>query len=305
MHSSKLLVRLPNWVGDVIMTLPAIDLLQSQNITPVLLGKPWIHDLLQDLKIPLHTWPKEPKDIIQRLKHLDEKNILLFPNSLSSAVYARLGQKKPIGYGANLRTCLLATHFTRPQLDYEAQIFYHLTYQYLKTITHSSLEYEHHIIPKLPISSSSIDSAKLLLKTHQISQNYIVLCPFAHGLNRQKQSKRWPHWQALCETLPAKSYIICPGPHETEEAYRQFPNAIILKNIPLNIYAAVCQLSTVVIANDSGPMHIAAAVGAHTIGLFGATDPKRAAPHNAQVLGAFNHWPKLTEVIEKIQFHHA
>ena len=301
MPKSSLLVRLPNWIGDVIMCLPAIDLLQRHGITPILFGKPWIHELLQELKLPLYTWPRKLSDVKTLLKQFKESDMLLYPNSFSSAFDARWCGKKPIGYRIDGRSCLLSTRYSKPELDYEAAIFYHLSHVYLQTILKTKLNDDNPIIPQLPISKDCLESARQLLTAHNITSPYLLLCPFAHGMNRQKQPKKWPYWQQLCMALPKKSYIICPGPHEIEEAHHYFPDAIILEHIPLNIYAALCHYAKLVIANDSGPMHIAAAVGANTIALFGATDPQRSAPKNAEVLGKWQQWPNLEQVRNKIE----
>ena len=42
----SLIIRLPNWVGDVIMALPALQSLQQSGIELLLFGKPWANDLL-------------------------------------------------------------------------------------------------------------------------------------------------------------------------------------------------------------------------------------------------------------------
>lgn len=297
MSHSRLLVRLPNWVGDVIMCLPAINLLQTYGITPILFGKPWIHHLLEGLELPLYTWPQSTRKILNLLRSFPEQSMLLYPNSFSSAFYARLAGKSSIGFSGDSRKYMLSRSFTKPKLDYEAAIFYHLTHAYLKSQGQTKIPYDHRIIPKLNLRSESLTLAKTILNTHKVPDQFYILCPFAHGVNRQKQSKKWPYWQELCDTLPPKSYVICPGPNEQEEAYQSFPKAIILENIPLNIYGALCQLAGKVVANDSGPMHISAAVGSPTLALFGATDPKRAAPRNVQVLGEWHRWPSLEQVL--------
>ena len=57
-----------------------------------------------------------------------------------------------------------------------------------------------------------------------------------------------------------------------------------------------------VIANDSGVSHIAAAVGAKQITLVGVTDTKRTGPWNpdALVLGENGRWPEVSEVIDSL-----
>ena len=45
--------------------------------------------------------------------------------------------------------------------------------------------------------------------------------------------------------------------------------------------AALMKKASLVISNDSGPMHLAAAMGTPVIGLFGPTDPRRVGPYGA------------------------
>ena len=88
----------------------------------------------------------------------------------------------------------------------------------------------------------------------------------------------------------------------TEDAKVACPDATHLPPTNLGTYAALCKEAQLVIANDSGISHVAAAVGARQITLVGVTDPKRTGPWNpnAIVLGKENQWPTEDEVIQKI-----
>jgi heptosyltransferase-2 len=86
----SLIIRLPNWIGDAIMCLPALLQLQKLNIPLILLGRPWIHELFKHLDIPMLSCPKSKNATIKVLKTIPAKNILLFTNSFSSAMVARL-----------------------------------------------------------------------------------------------------------------------------------------------------------------------------------------------------------------------
>ena len=81
------------------------------------------------------------------------------------------------------------------------------------------------------------------------------------------------------------------------------PDATHLPPTNLGTYAALCKEAQLVIANDSGISHVAAAVGARQITLIGVTDPKRTGPWNpnAIVLGEEGRWPSKEEVISKIE----
>ena len=299
--SHGLLVRLPNWVGDVIMALPAIKSLQNAGIPITLLGRPWIHDLLHGLNIPKLSYPQSQYKAIQCLKACPEKNILLLTNSFSSALNAKLAGKASFGYAQDGRRVLLNHAIKKPSLVHETDIFHHLATKFLTT---SHLHYQSKIstmlVPQLPLRQEAIEKAQSLLNRHSIDFPYIVLCPFAHGLNRQKQPKKWPHWPAFAKTIKKYRPIVCPGPKEIEEARKYFPDAIILPNLNLETYAAILKLASKIIPNDSGPLHMAAAVHQEyaPIGLFGVTPPERTGPKNARILGSAHQWPEIHEVLD-------
>lgn len=299
MSQNQLLVRLPNWIGDVIMALPAIDALRSHGINPILIGRPWVHDLLDGLSLTCISWPKTLTAGVKLLKQQPCQDMLLFPNSFSSALIAKLAQKKVIGYAGDGRSFLLNTRLKKPLHNHESEIFYSLSGETL----HHWYNIEHnqpYKAPFLQIHHEALKKAQTLLNDHKIVDNFIVLCPFAHGLNPEGQPKKWPYWQELEKELSHKTCVICPSPTEWEQATQCFPNSIILRNIPLNTYAGLLSMASAVIANDSGPMHIASAVGARTIAIFGATDPLRAAPTNAEILGTKSEWPSVKAVLNQL-----
>ncbi len=63
-------------------------------------------------------------------------------------------------------------------------------------------------------------------------------------------------------------------------------------------YAGILALSDEVIANDTGPMHLADAVGAKVLGIFGHSDPRRTRPWGGHYLGEKGRWPTVAEVVD-------
>ena len=290
MHTKpqQLIVRLPNWVGDVIMCLPALQLLQQQGINLILVGKPWIHDLLQAMPYELHTYINQSS-----LKKIPCKAMLLLTNSFSSAVKARIAGKKCLGYATDGRRLLLQKSIQKSKNRHETMVFLTLAQEaliYFFGLTPQILS-EDDTKPKLTIASTST--------SYHAKPPYVVLCPFAHGTTRDKKSKKWPQWQALAQEIAHLNPIICPGPNEIAEAHEFFPNTQPLHHLSLHEYAEVLSHAHLVIANDSGPMHIAAALHTPTIGLFGVTDPERTGPKTAIILGNAQEWPSLEMVITK------
>ena len=279
----KLIIRLPNWVGDVIMCLPALAYLHRHGIKLILFGKPWIHDLLQDMPYELHTY----QDRIN-LKNIPCRQFLLLTNSFSSALIGRLAKKKCLGYATDSRRLLLHRFIQKPKNHHETDLFLALAQEALLHFFGLSADIidADDYIPKLTITTSS-----------KTVPPYVVLCPFAHGLTRDNKSKKWPYWQDLVKEIAHLNPIICPGPNEIAQAQQYFPEAQLRFGLSLYEYARLLSHAKLVIANDSGPMHMAAALNTTTIGLFGVSDPRRTGPKTAIILGSADEWPSLELVL--------
>ena len=84
--------------------------------------------------------------------------------------------------------------------------------------------------------------------------------------------KEWPHWRELATALAGRAYVV--GEPRVLDAWRGGP-ARLLPPMPLRVlaavFAAVGRRGGVVVGPDTGPMRMAAAVGARTVGIFGPT----------------------------------
>jgi lipopolysaccharide heptosyltransferase II len=138
--------------------------------------------------------------------------------------------------------------------------------------------------------------------------------------------RRWPteYFAFVAQALAKEGWQIIligksPGDDDTLPIMLQaVPNAVnAIADFSLQQSAALMQKCRMVICNDSGPLHIAAAVGTPTISIFGATDPHRKAPRGkthlwiwnpvncvrAEAFGEYNE-PHLIENILKVQPKH-
>ncbi|MFW5698895.1 MAG: glycosyltransferase family 9 protein [Planctomycetota bacterium] len=131
-----------------------------------------------------------------------------------------------------------------------------------------------------------------------VGPGYVALCPAATG-TIAGASKVWPHWRACSEILAKRDLplVVCPGPGEEEQCARSAPRATQLSGLGLGAYAAVLAGARRVLANDSGPMHLAAGVGAPTLGIFGVGDPQRTRPWGQHAIGDATGWPTVAAVI--------
>ena len=112
-----------------------------------------------------------------------------------------------------------------------------------------------------------------------IDKKYILLFPFC---SRDLIHKRWPYFSELINLIkqnhPQYSLVVAPGPGEIEEAKSLDIKIAINNNLPLNFFelASLIKKSHLVIANDTGPAHMAAHLGARGFTLFGPhTTPEK------------------------------
>lgn len=94
-------------------------------------------------------------------------------------------------------------------------------------------------------------------------------------------------WVEICSALNEKyivSFLILWGPGDEYDAdyiKNHFPNNTILApNTTVKQMAGLINNCNIIIANDSGPMHMAVALGIPTLGIFGPTDPLKHGPYS-------------------------
>jgi len=300
-------VRLRNWVGDVTLGLPTLQRLADAGYSLQLLGKGWAGDLLAGQGWPVHTLAGSLRGRVLQLRELRAQarlqdsgfdarlNALCFPYSFSSALEFRLAGLRALGHAYEGRSPLLKRAVQRPQGMHELQVYWHLG---------SSLLGADAPLPTsigLRTAPQHHAQAAQLRAEHGIAPGYIVVCPFAGG-TWSGQDKTWPTFaEFVAQALPAfgRSVVIVPGPGEEALAREQFPSAQLLAGVGLGTYAALLAEAALMVSNDTGPGHMAAAVGTPLLSVLGPSDPAlwRAWGSNVQLLqGAADGWPTVNDV---------
>ncbi len=284
------------------MALPALQAMQAAGIELFLFGKPWANDLLASTNLTIfsldhHFW--QTVKTMSAIKSVDKA--LLLTNSFSSALMAFFAGKKTIGYKTDGRKWLLNASITKPLALHEVQYFWDISL-FASQFWFPQLQCLESIptIINLPLNPAATVNAKNHLAKAKIVDPFYVLCPFAHGTGKDGKSKIWPHWSEFSAGLNQKQLIVCPGKSEEMLCSKLVPEATALSGLKLDEYAAILAMAKQVIANDSGPMHIAAAVGTNTLGIFGVSDPRRSHPWGADYIGTLGHWPTALDVLNKI-----
>lgn len=301
-----LIVRLRNWVGDVVLGLPALELLESQGYELSLIGKPWAESLLSGKGWAVHRLPGTLRERVAQMRHLarmarqrdadfDRRpNALISPFSFSSALDARLAGLRAVGYRYEGRGWLLHRAVPLRRGGHEFERYWQLACTFLG---------QEHPLPtriRLPVSDAARRSAAARLQLAGIRGPYWMLCPFAGGPFAGR-SRHWPGFAELAQVLARRglSLVLCPGPHETEPAVRDFPGLTVLPDVDLATYAALIEGARRMVSNDTGPGHIAAAVGTPLVSILGPTPPHqwRAWGDDVTVVHEPGGWPTLRQVL--------
>ncbi len=293
------MVHLPNMVGDTIMALPALHGLAQCNVDLVLYGQPWIKDLLGGMPYPLKILPQ--RKVYQSYRQNQIKySLLLRSSSFSAAFLSFLAGKKNFGYRGGLRSFFLTSSLPKTYCHY-VEHFWRLA-----QFTAYQLGYSQNFLPLPPkitltVSLTKQQAAKKLLAQLGIPSNFWILCPGATGKGIRGEEKIWPYWLEFSRRLIQKQIpvVACPGPNELTNFKRLLaPGVNIIEGLDLGIYAAIISQASQVIANDSGPMHIAAACETSVLGIFGMTDPMISHPWGGKFVGKKGVWPSI-DVVER------
>ncbi|MHC5067403.1 MAG: glycosyltransferase family 9 protein, partial [Planctomycetota bacterium] len=122
----RLMVRLPNWVGDACMALPTLHALSQVGFELHLVGRGWAPGLLGAGPWQVHTLPRDKRAAVTALRGLDCRHGLLLTNSLSSALIARRAGIRCIGYRGEGRGLLLAKGLRKRNGRHEVHAFWEL-----------------------------------------------------------------------------------------------------------------------------------------------------------------------------------
>ena len=305
----NVLCRLPNHVGDCCMTLPALRLLEASGFTPMLTGKRWAEDLMSGMGWRFDPIEGHVTEDLHRIRyisnHIGPRPLgLLFPNSFSSALLFSNGRVRNAGFPTDGRRFLLDKVVEEPGTMHEVERFFRLAHGAIKawggTPAWDSVPEE----LGMRLLARHEAAARNLMAEHDIPENFALLAPIARGLHHGKE-KQWKHFNELCGPLRDMGIepIVFPSVREEEANHAACPNARILPPTTLGNYAALAKRARIVIANDSGISHVAAAVSANQITLLGVTDPARTRPWNSKAVCLGNNtdgWPSLDEVLSAL-----
>lgn len=315
-----LVVRIRNWVGDVVLGLPALRLIESHGYQLHIVARGrWASALLAGTSWPVSIQPAGLQAKVQQLRALKHaccaldpgfarrENAFLLPVSLSSALEMRLAGLRAVGVAKEGRSPLLARAEPWASSGHELERYWDIACRFLRVQQAPPPDIE------LPVQPQMAQEAARLLAAHGITGGYVMVCPFAGGraATADKADKKWPGFEVFVQLGAARlglPLVIYPGPGEHDAARLRYRAACMLEGSDLAVYAALLQKAALVVANDTGPGHMAAALGRPLISLMGPTDAARWAPWGRQVhvlqrprVGETTDWPDAEEALALAQ----
>ena len=250
-----LIVRTPNWLGDLVMSLPAIAMLSEEYPNMSILSHTRVSELIPVFfpSIDVYT-----AGIIKGKKFT---TLLLMTDSFRSAfqgLVSRIPQR--IGYRTDMRGFLLTKRINPPS----------------DRCHHHSLDYE-----RLALAAGA--SGKPAALKPAVEPEGEPHTAFFAGA-RYGSAKMWPRFRELAQRiyesrgLPSVFYGSPEEKPGLMEISSSVPLCEVVTDLTLPGLASSLLAAELAVGNDSGGVHLSAALGIPTVTIFGSTSPQWTAP---------------------------
>jgi heptosyltransferase II len=295
----RILVRSTNWIGDAVMTLPALEALRRNfpDSSMTVLAKRWVAPLFEHHPAVDRVICFDGNGVaggvqetfrrawLLRKEHYDLA--ILFQNAFRAALMALLGGARwRVGYASDGRGLLLTHSVARG----ERQRGVHQVEYYLNLL--HSLGWEGRSAdPMIHMDPSTGRRVEGFLRSRGVGmgERLAGLSPgAAFGA-----AKRWPpeRFAEVGDRIVrewGERVILLGSPSEKPIAARvraamKHPSLDLCGETSLEEAIGLIGRCSSFVSNDSGPMHIAAALGVHTVAVFGSTDPAATGPRGPRV----------------------
>jgi heptosyltransferase II len=251
-----LIVRTPNWLGDLVMSLPAVAMLSARYPDMSI----WSHERVSGL-LPVFF----PSLHVYGTGYLKGKNfteLLLLTGSFRSALQGFLsGIPERTGYSTDMRGPLLTQRIKPPQ----------------GRLRHHSEDYI-----DLAIAAGASDRTAVPEPILE-PQGYPHVAYFTGA--RYGSAKIWPYFDTLSRMIHDSTGLpsVFYGSKEEHSALGELSSSVPVSEVitGLSLEAMVLRLAAaeLTVGNDSGGVHVSALLGIPTVTIFGSTSPDWTSPN--------------------------
>jgi heptosyltransferase-2 len=299
---NRILVKEVNWLGDLVMSLPALRAVRAafassklavlvlRDLAGIFDGISWIDEVITyPAASGLGTLSRDLA-VIRSLRSGHFDLAISFPNSFASALWITLaGVPQRAGYATDGRGLML-NHRATPSSE---ALMLHQSHYWLEMVR-DTLGVEAPVGAadyKLEPSAANVDRARTWLaeRRKKPGSSLIAIAPAAaYG-----PAKEWPlaRYSALVDLLNdhyGAECVILGAPGERLKCEQVASTArtgaiVAAGQFDLGEQTALLSLCKGFAGNDSGAMHLAGAVGIAVVGIFGSTNPVRTGPMGDRV----------------------
>lgn len=303
----KIAVRGTNWIGDAVMTIPA--LMRLRKIFPdahmSLYTHTWANGIFEDASfideiVPLEKKSSTLKTVRHQVREWRKNNYdlaILFTNSFQTALLSKLGKvQKSFGYRNERRGFLLTNPIDKPKWKGEK----HEIYYYLNLVSKVEQHYfdrkagfdEDQIRIGINVSNERKSKARQILRTWGVDSTKKTIALGVGSTNSRAKRWRTEGYAKLNDKLQEilNANVILLGSEGEQDISQEVVARSTLKPIILtgktDLSEAISILSEIdlFISNDMGLAHIAPAVGTKTLVIFGPTNPKTTKPWGSEII---------------------
>ena len=301
-NPKKIMVRATNWIGDAVMSLPAIEALRARfpNSEIVLVAKPWVSELYLNHPAVNRQIVYDPEGahrgargfwrLVQELRSEGFDAAILLQNAYQAAWMAWCaGIPLRIGYARDGRSSLLNEVVQVPP----PPAYGHQVYYYLQLLFLSGLIEKPQTVEEIHLYLSEAErrwGARQLQSMGLGGKRFLIgICPGASF----GEAKRWlPDRYALladrlidvlgADVLIFGSRADIPLAEAVARAMGHTP-VLVAGRTTLREFMALLAKCHLAITNDSGPMHLAAALQIPLLTIFGSTNERATGPVGRRV----------------------
>jgi len=302
----KIYVRGTNWIGDAVMTIPALCGLRR--IFPLahitLHTRGWARGIFEDADFinEITTFERSEskiKDVFTQSKMIGAGKFdlaVLFPNSFETALVAKLGGiPVRFGYAKDARAFLLTDAVKIPEWKNERhEVFYYLNLiaEIEKKIFGTTT-----VLANEPNTDLKVSEQRKALARDFLTANKIDLSRVTVALGVGSTNSRAKRWQAesyakLNDKLQTElnANVILVGANGeadvSNEVYAKSEKKPVILTGKTTLAEAAAILSEIdlLVSNDMGLAHVASAAGTKTLVIFGPTNPNTTKPWNSEIV---------------------
>ncbi|MEI6235898.1 MAG: lipopolysaccharide heptosyltransferase II [Planctomycetota bacterium] len=292
----NILVREVNWLGDIVMSLPALravrkaypdarlSVLIKKELASFFDGATWIDEVIPfKVRKGIVAGFQDRRALVSELKKRNFDLSILLPNSFDSALWpAWAGIPARVGYARDMRGMLL-THTLKPSPEilevHQVHYYLHMLKETLG-LDGSKDDFK----PDVSAANRAKMSAFLDARRKRVGSPLIGLAvKAAYG-----PAKEWPaeSYARLIDLLAEKhgaECVLIGAPNErekSEEVIGKSKSGAILAAGETSVGEALAMLDVCsgFAGNDSGSMHVSGALGKPTVGIYGSTRADRTGP---------------------------